>query len=1000
MTSHPALRTPLPMCRKVTWMLVLVAITAAIFSTPLLAQQTGEITGRVTDASDGSAISAVAIEATSPVLPGVRTSTTSDNGDYKLSALPPGTYTLKFTLSDATTRTRVTNVLLQQRTIVNLPVDFNADAGVLEEVIVVGTSTIAPDTGGASLAGAIGTDLFEALPVGQEYRDLIKLIPGVQYTQDEVRGPSAGGSGQDNVYQFDGVDVSLPMYGTLSAEPSTHDIDQISIVRGGAKAIGFNRSGGFKVNTISKRGTDEWHGAASYTVEDSGLTASRQNTDDEFDQDSDWLVASLGGPIIQEKLYFYGSFYRPTVTRNNRDNAYGAVPKYESTRDEYFGKLTWAPTENLLFDASYRTSDRTVTGAGVDTYETADGSTGSENGQDIGIVEGSWIINDRSSAYFKYTDFTNKGTSRPDLILDAQPAIGASLDLNNLDRMGHFQVPIVDASDPVQAAWAQELINRYGYIENGQARGGGLVGAGTDFDTQDFFRESFEIGYDLTLESESVSHDLHAGYHQEKIDEHLIRSSNGWGYIDSIGGVETASDGTPIFFQALPYQTSLGEYGVPPIDTGAKSRNIELNDTMYWKDFTFNVGVLFSEDKLYGQGLEKADTISGFVVAPGNRYMMKKVSFGDMVQPRLGITWDANDSTSVFANFSRYNPSASSLPRAAAWDRNLHSTIEADFDIDGNMIEAETRQSSSGKFFQEGIDPRYTDEYLAGVNWDVSETFSTRIHARYRRSRNFWEDTWNGSRVGYSCTSEPERFGCMPSGWAPEELYLPELDAYRLQLGNGELNGSSYVIAQLDRSYTDYYEVSFEGEWQYENFYLTGSYTWSQYKGNFDQDNTSSVNDANRFVGSSNLADGRGRQLWNMKDGTLRGDRTHLFKFYGYYDLPWNAQTGFYALYQSGQPWETWDGSIYGYSSDTIRYAEKAGKRRSGTHVQLDLNYVQNFYLGSGDRYTIQLRADLFNAFNNQTGYNVQPSINEAGYGKPRNYYNPRRLQLMAKFLF
>ncbi len=996
MTSHSALRTPLPMYRKATWMLVLIAIAAAILSTPLLAQQTGDITGRVTDASDGSALAEVAIEATSPVLPGQRTSTTSANGDYRLPALPPGTYTIKFTLSDATTRTRVTNVLLQQRTVVNLPVDFNADAGVLEEVIVVGTSTIAPDTGGASLAGSIGTEVFDALPVGQEYRDLIKLIPGVQYTQDTIRGPSAGGSGQDNVYQFDGVDVSLPMYGTLSAEPSTHDIDQVSVVRGGSKAIGFNRSAGFKVNTTSKRGTDEWHGQASYQREDASLTAGSQNSDETYDQDKDWTIASLGGPIIPEKLYFYASYYRPTVKRANIDNAYGAVPDYKSVRDEYFGKITWAPTDYLLFDASYRTSDRTVSGDSVGTYETADGSEGSENGLDIGIIEGSWIINDRSSAYFKYTDFSNKSTSRPDLVLDSQPAVGASLDLDNLDRMGHFQVPIVNPSDPVQAAWAQELINRYGYIENGTAQGGGLVGGANDFNTQDFARESFEIGYDISLESASVVHDLHFGYHQEKIDEHLIRSSNGWGFIDSVGGVETASDGTPIFFQALPYQTSLGEYGVPPIDTGAKSRNIELNDTMYWKNFTFNVGVLFSEDKLYGQGLEKADTISGFVVAPGNRYLMKKVSFGDMVQPRLGITWDANDRTSVFANFSRYNPSASSLPRAAAWDRNLHSTIEADFDIDGNMIEIEPRDSSSGKFFQDGIDPRYTDEYLVGVNWDVSDTFSTRVHARYRKSQNFWEDTWNSSRVGYSCTSEPDRFGCMPSGWAPEEDYIPELNDWRDQLGGG----SSYVIAQLDRSYTDYYEVSFEGEWQYENFYLTGSYTWSQYKGNFDQDNTSSANDANRFIGSSNLADGRGRQLWNMKDGTLRGDRTHLLKFYGYYDLPWNAQTGFFALYQSGQPWETWDGSIYGYSSDTIRYAEKAGTRRSGTHIQLDLNYVQNFYLGSSDRYTIQLRADLFNVFNNQTGYNVQPSINSAGYGKPRNYYNPRRLQLMAKFLF
>jgi len=977
-------------------MLVLVAIAAALFSTPLLAQQTGDITGRVTDASDGSALSGVAIEATSPVLPGVRTSSTSANGDYRLPALPPGTYTLKFTLSDATTRTRVTNVLLQQRTIVNLPVDFSADAGVLEEVIVVGTSTISPETGGASLAGAIGNETFNALPVGQEYRDLIKLIPGVQYTQDTIRGPSAGGSGQDNIYQFDGVDVSTPQYGTLSAEPSTHDIDQVSIVRGGAKAIGFNRSAGFKINTTSKRGTDEWHGQASYQVEDSSLTAGRQNTDEDFDQDKDWIVAGLSGPIIPEKLYFYASYYRPTVTRANRDNAYGAVPDYKSVRDEYFAKLTWAPTDNLLFDASYRTSDRTVTGDSVGAFESADGSEGSENGLDIAIVEGSWIINDRSSAYFKYTDYANKSTSRPDLILNAQPSVGGSLDPYGLDRLGHFRVPTVSGGDPVQAAWAQEMINLYGYIENGTPQGGGLVGAATDFNTQDFFRESFEIGYDISLEGNSVTHDLHVGYHQEQTDEHLIRSSNGWGFIEPVGGIETSSDGTPIFYQAQFYQTSLGEYGVPPIDTGTKSRNIELNDTMYWKNFTFNIGVLFSEDKLYGQGLKpNKSNVSGYELAPGNRYRMYKIDFSDMIQPRLGITWDANDDVSVFANYARYYPSATSLPRAAAWDRNLHSLIEADFDIDGNMLDIESRDSSSGKFFQEGMDPRHVDEYLVGVNWIASDTLTTRAHFRYRAARDFWEDTPNTTKVSYACSTHPDLVGCMPEGWASEEFYIPDLQDYRDEVG-----GSSYVIAQLERSYTDYYELSFEAEWQYERFYLTGSYTWSSYEGNFDQDNSTATNDANVFIGSSWIADGRGRNMWDLKDGTLRGDRTHLFKLYGFYDLNWNAQVGFLGLYQSGQPWETWDGSYYGYSSDTYRYSERAGTHRTDSHIQLDLNYVQNFYLGAADRYTIQLRADLFNVFNNQTGYNVDPYIDNAGYGKPRNYYNPRRLQLMAKFLF
>jgi hypothetical protein len=996
MTSQSALRRPLSTQWKTAWMLILVAIAAAFFSTPLLAQQTGDIAGRVTDAADGSAIADVAIEATSPVLPGVRTSTTGANGNFRLPALPPGIYTLKFTISDETTLTRVTEVRLQQRASVDLAVDMTADAGVLEEVIVVGTSTLAVDTGGAAIAGAISSDVFQAIPIGQEYRDLIKLIPGVQYTQDTIRGPSAGGNGQDNTYQFDGVDVSLPMFGTLSAEPSTHDIDQVSIVRGGATAIGFNRSGGFKVNTISKRGTDEFHGAVSYQVEPSSLTSDREDPDQDFDQDKDWIVASLGGPIIKEKLFFYASYFGPTTERTNRDNAYGPVPNYNYDRDEFFGKLTWAPTENLLLDASYRTSESSGSGEGVGPFENADGSTGSDATLDILIVEGSWIINDSSNAYFKYTDFQNDTSGGPDLLLDVVPTIGGSLDLANLDRMGHFRVPRLDPDDPAFSAFALPLINRYGYIEDGVPRGGGLVGAAQQINVQDFGRESFEVGYDLTVDWGSTSHDLHIGYHQEEINEHLVRSSNGWGFIEPIGGQETTIDGTPVYYQADFFQTSLGEYGIPPIDSGAESQNIELNDTIYWDNWTFNVGVLFSEDKLYGQGLKKnSSNLSGFENAPGHKYLMNEQSFSDMIQPRLGVIWDIADNISLFANYARYYPSASSLARAASWDRNLHTTIEAKFDIDGNMIALEEDASSSGKLFQDGIDPRHVDEYLVGVSWQATDNLTTRAHARYRAARDMWEDTWNWALEGYSCTAEPDRFGCMPAGWAPEEPYIPELNDYRDEIG-----GSSFVIAQIPRAYTDYYEVSFEAEWQYDRWYLSGSYTWSDYTGNFDQDNATTDNDANTFIGSSLLSDGRGRMLWNMKDGTLRGDRTHLLKAYGYYEASWNGVFGAYAIYQSGQPWETWDGSLYGYSSDAIRFAERAGTHRSDDHYQLDLNYTQNFYFGSADRYAVQLRADLFNVFDNQTGYNINPVVDAAGYGKPRDYYHPRRIQLLAKFLF
>jgi len=149
--------------------------------------------------------------------------------------------------------------------------------------------------------------------------------------------------------------------------------------------------------------------------------------------------------------------------------------------------------------------------------------------------------------------------------------------------------------------------------------------------------------------------------------------------------------------------------------------------------------------------------------------------------------------------------------------------------------------------------------------------------------------------------------------------------------------------------------------------------------------------------------------LWDLKDGTLRGDRPHQLKLYGVYQFKWNGSVGAYFVYQSGQPWESWDVEYYRAqlsadgstsTSSTNRYSEKAGSNRSSSHAQLDLNYTQNFFLGSDDRYNIQLRADIFNVFNSQTGYDINPFVSSSTYGEPRDWFNPRRVQLMAKFVF
>lgn len=965
---------------------IVIFAMASLLSWPLFGQQTGSISGTVTS-PDGDGLPGVSIEAAGDVLPRPRTTTTNANGGYRFQLLPPGNYQLTYSLSGLTTETREVKVLLQQNTVQKVVL---TPEGVSEQLEVVGAAP-AIDVTSAEIKTAISDEVIEQLPIGQDYRDLVKLIPGVQYTEDAVRGPSAGGSGQDNVYQFDGVNVSLPLFGSLSTEPSSHDIDQISIVKGGAEAIDFNRSGGFTINSVSKSGTNQLHGELSYQLQTEGMTSDRETgSSAEFENDEDWAVASIGGPLVRERLFFYASYYRPTTQRDSRSNLYGEVPNAESTRDEFFGKLSFNPTSSVLMNASHRDSERENTGEGV-TAEDRAGST--SNGSDatlkISILEGSWVMNDASFLSFKYTNFENQTASRPDNLLDFDIFVDGSLalDVNNLDQQGLLEVPQPIAGQDAYNAFITPIIGRYGFLENGVPTGGGRVGVDDQIDNNDFARDSFQIGYDYLF----GSHELHFGYQWSNDEELLERKSNGWGILMVPGGRTTLDDGTPIFYEARFEQQSLrdatGEV-IPPIVSELESQSFEINDTFRLDKWTFNFGVVLSNDELFGQGLRATSgNLSGFELDLNSSYKMYEVDFDEMIQPRLGVVRSLQDGKATArASYARYHPAASSLPRAASWARNLRRSIRAFFDADGTLIGVEPVGSSSGKFFADDLDPRFIDEYIVGYSKQLNAHWSGNAHVRYRYAGNFWEDTNNNARLRFD-----------PPEGIPQELYIPELASFREEIG-----GSSYVIAELDGAYTKYWEASVDAEWRGRNAYLKGSYVWSHYYGNFDQDNTTTVNDANTFIGSSFIADGAGRQLWNFREGNLRGDRRHQLKLYGYYNFDWNGTAGVYAIYQSGQPWEIWDVEVYrdltSSTSDTSRFAEPAGSRTTSSHYQIDLSYTQSFKFAN--RYTVQLRADLFNVTDRQTGYNIQNKRNSANFGEPRSFFEPRRLQLAVRFQF
>jgi hypothetical protein len=966
----------------------LVPLLSLCLAAPAFAQQTGSISGKVI-ASDGAALPGVTVEARSSVLPTPRVTVTGAVGEYRLPALPPGDYEITFVLSGMANLVKQAQVQLQQN------VDLDATMtiqGVTETVEVTATATLI-EKDSSAVKSSVGAEQISQLPVGQQYRDLVKLIPGVMYTQDGTRGPSAGASGQDNAYKFDGVNVTLPLFGTLSNEASSHDIAQVTTLKGGARAVDFERAGGFSIDSVSKSGTNRFAGQVSFQFQDSGMVAevdSRQTA--RYDQDRTWLTLNGGGPAIPNKLYFYGSYYRPETERTNASNYYGEVPGYESTRNEGFGKLTSTPTPSTLLNFSYRYSHRLDKGDtfGQTTAPTA--GSGSESWQKIVTADGSWVINAKSYLNVKYTYFSNPNSGRPDNVADVTPTTtpGTVLNVGALDTLGRMTVPTPVSGATAYNAFVQPLIDRYGYTLNGVKTGGGTVGYGLEFNDQDFYRNQAQVGYNLTLGS-TITHELHAGYQYYVDEEELLRTSNGWGAITVPGGrlPATGLPGQPAYYMATFFQQGVGN--IPPIESSYRSQSLEINDTIRWGNFTFNAGALFSDDKLFGQGLkEDSSALSGYVQSPGTKYEMYHIPFKKMFQPRLGVTWAYNGRDTLYASFARFNPAASSLPRAASWARNLAgASIDAFFDQNGVLYGSRQNQSLGGKLFVPDMTPRMMDEWMIGTARQISANWSARLYARYREGSHFWEDTNNNARIAFA-----------PPPDIPQELYIPDLSAQLAQIGNG----STYVIAELDGAYTKYYDVTLESEWRGKNAFVRGSYTWSRYTGNFDQDNSStgSANDANIFIGSSNIADGAGRQLWNFKDGTLRGDRPHQLKLYGYYMLPWNATAGAFAMAQSGQPWEVHSYEPYialtTSTSDTNRFAERAGSRRTDPHYQLDLNYTQSIKLGG--RLAAALVLDLYNVFDKQTPYNYNPAFHSSTFQQPQSFFAPRRLQLAARLQF
>jgi carboxypeptidase family protein len=293
-------------------LLALACVVALLSALSLVAQttlSTGSITGTVSDPS-GALVSDARVEVTN-VATGQKIALTSNAaGSFSTGPLQPGTYKVQVAAKGFNTIVQTTVVQVGNTATVNAKLAVGQESTVVD---VQGTS-VAVNTEQATVQGVLTSAQIENLPVnGRNFLDLAQLEPGVQIQDGQNFDPTKAGYssisfggrfGRTARVNVDGVDVSDETVGTTTADIPASAIDEFQLSQSSLDLSQDLTSSG-AVNVTTRSGTNTLHGEAFGFFRDHSMNAASPGGQDLYSQ-RDQYGARLGGPIIKNKLFFFG----------------------------------------------------------------------------------------------------------------------------------------------------------------------------------------------------------------------------------------------------------------------------------------------------------------------------------------------------------------------------------------------------------------------------------------------------------------------------------------------------------------------------------------------------------------------------------------------------------------------------------------------------------------------------------------------------------------------
>lgn len=295
-------------------------------SVPAIAQDTSSsISGRVLDAN-GQPVAGATVQIVHEPSGTTKTTTTDTNGRYAASGLRVGgPFDVKVSKDGQTTEQDNVYLQLSQDTAVNLTVGAAAAAKNLEGVTVsaaAGSQLFTSENKGLSTNVSQRQLKMTPAPSGN-IADIARLDPRVNV--DHVTG-AISANGQNarlNSIKVDGLGVGDPFglngsgLPTVGSPIAMDTIEEYSISTANYDVT--SDSVGAEINAVTKSGTNDFHGSVYYTYKNTddmvGKAGWLKTNRDYTEFDTNWKAgATIGGPIIKDKLFFFASYEKEKVT--------------------------------------------------------------------------------------------------------------------------------------------------------------------------------------------------------------------------------------------------------------------------------------------------------------------------------------------------------------------------------------------------------------------------------------------------------------------------------------------------------------------------------------------------------------------------------------------------------------------------------------------------------------------------------------------------------------